>query len=91
MSWKLAMANVSDYTSGKILTQAKFALYLLKFVTVPIVGKLITKKLLQETKLFEPKLIDIETASSIIQRSEKCAVGERVCSAIHNKSKLTER
>ncbi|MBC8185312.1 hypothetical protein H8E88_29815 [candidate division KSB1 bacterium] len=84
------MADVSDYTSGKILTQAKLALYLLKFVTIPIVGKLIAKKLSGEIKSFEPKLIDIETASAIIQGSEKCAVGERVCRAIHNKSKLTE-
>ena len=46
------MADVKDYTSGKILTQAKLAFYPLKVVTIPIIGTLIVKKLLKETKTF---------------------------------------
>ncbi|OQX95192.1 hypothetical protein B6I21_06730 [candidate division KSB1 bacterium 4572_119] len=84
------MANIQDYTSGKILSQAKLALRLLKFVSIPIIGNLIVKKLLEEIKLFEPKLIDIEVASAIIQKSKTCAVGERACKALHKNSKFTE-
>jgi len=84
------MANVNDYTSGRILTDTKLALYSLKFVKIPIVGSLIGKELLKKIRKFEPKQIDMETALKLIQESRKCAVGERVCRAIHKNSELTE-
>lgn len=84
------MADVNDYVRGKILTDTKQALHSLKFVKIPVVGSLIGKELLTRIKKFEPKLIDMETASKLIQESKKCAVGERVCRAIHKNSDLTE-
>ncbi|MCK4716145.1 MAG: hypothetical protein KAT54_05010 [Candidatus Marinimicrobia bacterium] len=84
------MANVNDYITGKVLIDTKLALRYLKFVKIPIIGSLIGKKLLNKIKEFEPKLIDLKTASKLIQETEKCAVGERVCKAIHKDSRYTE-
>ncbi|MHC1599097.1 MAG: hypothetical protein ACXQT0_05965, partial [Candidatus Methanofastidiosia archaeon] len=82
------MADVNDYSTGKILRNVKLAFFLLKFAKTPIIGPLIKKGLLRKTKKFEPRKIDIITASKSIQRSNKCAVGERVCRAIHKKSEF---
>jgi len=49
------MANVNDYTSGRILTDTKLALYSLKFVKIPFIGSLIGKELLKRIRKFEPK------------------------------------
>jgi predicted transcriptional regulator len=84
------MADVNDYITGKILTDAKSALNSLKFVGIPIIGSLIGKELLKRIRKFEPKLIEMETALKLIQESKKCAIGERVCRAIHKNSELTE-
>ncbi len=84
------MANVNEYTTGRILTDTKQALYILKFVKMPIIGSLIGKELLKRIRIFEPKLIDLKTASKLIHESKKCTIGERVCRAIHNNSELTE-
>jgi len=84
------MADVNDYSTGKILRNVKLAFFLLKFAKTPIISPLIKKGLLRKTKKFEPRKIDIITASKSIQRSNKCAVGERVCRAIHKKSEFTE-
>jgi len=80
------MADVNDYVTGKILTDTKLALYSLKFVKIPI----IRKKLLEKIRKFDPKLVDIKKVPKFIQESEKCAVGERVCRAIHKNSEFTE-
>jgi hypothetical protein len=84
------MANVNDYITRKVLIDTKLALRYLKFVKIPIIGYLIGKKLLNKIKEFEPKLIDLKTASKLIQETEKCAAGERVCRAIHKNSEYTE-
>lgn len=84
------MADVKDYTSGKILRDVKLALFYVKFVKIPIIGSLIKKKLLKKILTFEPKRIDMKTASDIIQESKKYATGERVCRAIYTESEITE-
>jgi len=84
------MTDVNDYITGKILIDIKLALRYLKFVKIPIIGSLIGKILLDKVKIFEPKLIDLETVSKLIQEAKKCAAGERVCRAIHKNSEYTE-
>jgi len=84
------MANVNDYTTGKILTNTKQALFLLKLVKIPIIGFVVGKVLLKRIRKFEPKLMDLTRASRLIQESKKCAIGERVCRAIHKNSEFTE-
>lgn len=84
------MATVDDYASGKILKDVKLTNYSLKLVKIPIFGSLVKKKLFKRIKNFEPKLIDMDTASLLIHESEKCAVGERVCKALNKDSDITE-
>jgi hypothetical protein len=54
------MTDFSNYTSGKILTKEKLALYLLKFNTIQITGNSIVKRLSKPIQSFEPNRIDID-------------------------------
>jgi len=83
------MADVDDYVTGRIVKDSKLAIQSLRFVKIPIIGAYIGGKLIKRIKNFEPKLIDMEAASKVIQESDKVALGERVCRSINN-SKLTE-
>jgi hypothetical protein len=84
------MPTIDNYTSGKVLKNIKLTLYSLKLVKIPILGQRIGKELLKKIIVSEPKLIDIEIASSLINKSKKCAIGERVCRAINKDSEITE-
>lgn len=84
------MAEVDDYTNGKILTLTKLALRYLKFVKIPVIGSLIRNKLQSKITTFDPRLLDISKASELIHHSKECAVGERVCRAIYPQSEITE-
>jgi hypothetical protein len=83
------MAEVEDYTSGKILRDVKIALLTLKLVKLPIIGGYIGKKLIRKIEKFEPKLVSLEGASDLIENAEKVAVGNRVCYELH-KTNFTE-
>ena len=84
------MADIHDYKTDKIIENYKKATICLRFLKIPIIGNLIRRKVVAKTQAFEPKLIDKETASILIQKSNKCAVGERVCREVHRDSKYTE-
>jgi hypothetical protein len=84
------MADVSDYTSGKILDDVKLTNYSINLAKIPVLGLLIRKKLLKRIIKFEPLVVNIEVAASFIQDCEDCAVGERVCRAINTCSEFTE-
>ncbi len=84
------MPTIDDYTSGKVLKNVKLTFYSLKLVKIPVLGQRIGKELLEKIIVSEPKLIDIDMASALINESKKCATGERVCRAINKDSKLTE-
>lgn len=84
------MLTVDDYTSGKVLKNVKLTIYSLKLVKIPVLGNQIGKELLNRIMVSEPKIINMDTASSLIHESKKCAVGERVCRAINKNARLTE-
>ena len=84
------MADVNDYTSGKILEDVKLTNYSINLVKIPVLGLLIRKNLLKGIVKFEPRVINIDLAASLIQDFDKCAVGERVCRAINKCSEFTE-
>ena len=65
------MAEVEDYTSGKILRDAKIALLDLKLVGLPVIGRYIRKKLLRKIEKFEPKLVSLEEASTSLKTLRK--------------------
>ena len=84
------MPTIDDYTSGKVLKNIRLTLYSLRLVKIPVLGNQIGKELLKRIIVSEPKIIDMDVASSLINESKKCTVGERVCRAINKDSKLTE-
>ena len=84
------MANVNDYVTGKILTDTKWAFFLLKFLKIPVLGSRIKSKLLAKVNAFEPKLINIKKAAILIKNAKKCAAGERVCRQLYKNTELTE-
>jgi len=45
------MAEISDYTTGKILSDAKLALRMIKLLNVPLIGLLIGKKLVKKNQI----------------------------------------
>ncbi len=84
------MADIHDYTTGKIIENYKKATICLALLRIPIIGDMVGGKVVTKTLAFEPKLIDKETASGLIQKSSKCAVGERVCREVYKDSEYTE-
>lgn len=61
------MAKVKDYTTGRILTNTKLALYSLKLSIIPIIGPQVKKRLQRRIGRFEPKLADMNTAIELVQ------------------------
>lgn len=84
------MTDVNDYVTGKVVKDTKLGFLLLKSVNLPFIGHFIRRKMINGTKKYAPKTIDIGKASKLIQNSVKCAVGERVCRVIHRDSELSQ-
>jgi len=84
------MANISDYVSGKIISDVKKALFLIKWINIPFIGAKIKKLLTRHIKPFEPILTNHSAVSEMINNSSKQAVGERVCRTLFKDSPLTE-
>ncbi len=61
------MADVNDYTSRKILEDVKLTNYSINLAKVPVLGLLMRKMLLKRVIKFEPRVINIEVATSLIQ------------------------
>jgi hypothetical protein len=83
------MATINDYKSGNVVRNVKLTVFL-KFVEFPIIGPFVGGKLLEKTKSFEPRIINMDQATDIILKSDKCAVGERVCRVLNENSEFTE-
>lgn len=84
------MAEVNDYKTGKILDDIKQAFSIFEFIGSKLGSTRVGERMLEEVKKFDPRIIDMESASQFIQESEKCAAGERVCRALHKHTPLTE-
>src|SRR3972149_10203228 len=84
------MAEVEDYASGKILTHMKQAFSVYKSAKEPLTDSHIGELVLKELTKFEPRKIGLGEASRFIEESDRCAVGERVCNALHRKAEFAE-
>jgi hypothetical protein len=84
------MAQVTDYTTGKLLTMIKQAFSIFESAKGQLSGSETGKRLLKEIKKLDPILTNRDGASKFIQESNKCAVGERVCKVLHKNSEFTE-
>ena len=85
------MATISEYMSGKICEQISLALSIMDDTPR---GQLndtkIGKALLRIVEELEPRKMKVEETITLIRKSEKCAIGERVCRCLHKGAPLSE-
>lgn len=84
------MTDVNDYVTGKVVKDTRLGFFLLKFVNLPLIGSSVRNRMINGTKKYAPRTIEMEEASKLIQNSRKCALGERVCQVLHRESELTQ-
>jgi len=87
---KLAMADLMDYKTGKLLNQVKEAFKLIESFKGPLVGSKLGERILEEIRKRNPKRMKDEQVSDLIQKARKCASGERFCRELHKETPLTE-
>ena len=85
------MATISEYMSGKICEQISLALSIMDDAPKgQLKGTKIGKALLRNVGELEPLKMKVEEAITLIRKSEKCAIGERVCRCLHKDAPLSE-
>lgn len=84
------MANVEDYTSGRILAPAAQILTALKSSDDSLAGTEQGERMLATIHPFQPRLLDMEEAELRIQSAAHCAVGPRVCYPNNPEAEFTE-
>ena len=85
------MATISEYMSGKICEQISLALSIMDDApNGQLKGTKIGKALLRNVGELEPRKMKVEEAITLIRKSEKCAIGERVCRCLHKEAPLSE-
>lgn len=84
------MANVDDYTSGRIQQQAAGLLAFLKSADSSLAGSEQGKKIEAGMRAFKPRRIDMAEAEKRIQAADQCAVGPRACYPNNPEVEFTE-
>ena len=84
------MAEVKDYITGKICQDIKKTLALLSKTKEPLAGTPIGLAIAKELKKLRPRKITLQDAMILIREAQKCAVGRRVCDAVHPDSRYAE-
>ena len=85
------MSTISEYMSGKICEQISLALTIMDDApTGQLKGTKIGKALLRNVGELAPRKMKVEEAIVLIRKSEKCAIGERVCRCLHKDAPLSE-
>lgn len=84
------MAEVEDYTSGKVLDGIKRIFDVLESSSGSLKDAGIGKKMIEGMRKLDPIGLSTEGASRFVRESNTCAVGERVCRALYKDSPCTE-
>lgn len=84
------MPTIQDYMSGNICEQVKSAFSILESSGDSLKDTEIGKNLLNDVNKAGPKKLSAEEAIKLIRESEQCAIGERVCRALHKETPFTE-
>jgi hypothetical protein len=84
------MANIDDYTSGRVLEVAGQALALLKASDDSLAGTETGELLLSEAGKYAPRLLDMASAIQRLGAADRCAVGPRVCFSNNPETEFTE-
>lgn len=84
------MPEVHEYTSGEILSIIKKGFRYFKLLNIPVIGSNVKKRMLKVLRKCAPTKINVADAGALIQKSNRCAVGERVCNQLHEKAEFGE-
>jgi len=78
------MPEVRDYASGNILALINRGFALFKYAQTPLLGPMVRGYGLKILNKCAPQKISESSAVSLIEKSDRCAVGQRVCNALHD-------
>ncbi len=84
------MATIQDYVSGKVLNQIEKAFDIFYSIGDSLSNHEVGKAVLKSVRKLEPIKMSAEEAVELIRVSKRCAIGERVCRALHRGTPLTE-
>lgn len=84
------MPEVHEYMSGEILSIIKKGFRYFKLLNIPILGSNVKKRIFRVLRKCAPTKIKVEYAGTLIQESNICAVGERVCNQLHEEAAFGE-
>ena len=84
------MPSVDDYVSGNILRMLKTGFRLFDRFRIPILGMLAKKPVKAELKKCAPQKVSADQVRTLIQKADRCAVGQRVCNALYKGADLGE-
>lgn len=84
------MATIQDYVSGKVLKLIEQAFEIFYSMGDSLENHDIGKTMLKNVQKLEPKRMKVDKIIELIQAAEHCAIGERVCRALHKDTPLTE-
>lgn len=84
------MATIEDYTTGRICEKIAQAFSVFESTNAPLAGTEIGQIMLDAVNPFEPRKLAIEEAVQLVEQSQECAIGERVCRALHTDTPFSE-
>ena len=85
------MATIDDYVSGKVCQQIAKSFSIFDAAgKSSLAGTRIGDILQENVRKLAPKKLTIDDAIKMIQSARRCAVGARVCMAVHTEAPLTE-
>jgi len=84
------MATIEEYASGEVCNQLKQSFSIMDTASAPLKGTKIGDIMLSKVKELAPKKITLDQAVEMIETSGQCAVGQRVCLAVHKEAPCTE-
>ena len=85
------MATIEDYVSGKVCKQIAKSFSIFDAAgKSSLAGTRIGNILSENVGKLAPKKLTIDDAIQLIEDARQCAIGPRVCTAVHTKAPLTE-
>lgn len=84
------MATIEQYQSGWVEKSSKLAVDLMQSTPGPILETDYGPMILEEIRKFEPLRVNEKQAFELINKAERCAVGERTCRCNYENAPFTE-
>ena len=85
------MATIEDYVSGKVCEQIAKSFSIFDAAgKASLAGTRIGDILSENVGKLAPKKLTLDEAIQLIEDARQCAVGPRVCTAVHTEAPLTE-